>query len=198
MQAAVLWHLRHYRHATLSLSWLDGAGHSTLERLRAERTTTFDMEGWLSALNGAREMAHKVRRVVLRVSQAIAEIGYDNFVLDVTSKEFVAGNDSPLGSADVMLVPGERPDRLPGIVVAVTKGKWGRARLGLTRVMQLIQAILPEGQDQIRFLLILCDTWDSAEFRSQHLGALRKFPWLQFLVLGVGSPDNVLAPLAID
>ena len=37
---------------------------------------------------------------------------------------------------------------------------------------------------------------DAGEFGSQYLGHLRSFAGLQFLVLLVGSPDNLLAPLA--
>lgn len=128
IRGAVLWHVRHYRHASLAVSWLNGGPSSTLDRLlREDTTTTFDMEGWLAALHPRSETAHNVRRVVLRVCQAIAEIGYESFVEDVTSKEFAAGDDSPLGSAQVTLIPGGRPDRLSCIVVGVTKGKWGRA-----------------------------------------------------------------------
>jgi hypothetical protein len=199
IRGAVLWHLRHYRHAALALSWLDSAPQSTLDHLlKADRTTTLAMQGWLSDLNPRSETAQDAQRVVVRVSQAIAEIGYDYFVEDVTSKEFAVGEDTPVGSAEVMLVPGERGDRLPAIMVGVTKGKSARARLGFTRVMEEIKAILAEGKDHIRFLLVLCDTWDSAEFRAQHLGDLQRFPGLQFLVLLVGSPDSVLAPLAMN
>jgi hypothetical protein len=195
-QDAVVWHLRHYRHAALALSWLNGEPRSTLDYvLREDRTTTPAVQSFLSGLNPRSETA---RRVIQRVCQAIVEIGYDYFVEDVTSKEFVAGDDSPVGSRDVLLVPGGPPLPMPGIVVAVSKGKQSRARLGFTRVMEQIKAILSEAKDQIRFLLLLCDSWDSGEFSSQHLSHLRSFSGLQFLILLVGSPDNLLAPLAMD
>jgi hypothetical protein len=140
IRGAVPWHLRHYRHAALVLSWLKDGPPSTLEEILPEhRTTIQDMESWLSTVRLPNESVQEVRRVVLRVGQAIAEIGYDYFVTDLTSKEFVGGNDSPLGSANVLLVPGEHQDRPSGIVVGVTKGKWGRARLGFTRVMDQIK-----------------------------------------------------------
>ncbi len=196
---AVLWHLRHFRHAALALSWLNHSPHSTLDRLLTEcDTTTEAAQHWLPAFNGHIEKAHEVKRVVTRVTQTIAEIGYDCFVEDVTSKEFVGGEDSPIGSADVLLLPGERHNGKPATIVAVTRGKSGRARLGFIRVMEQIKTVLSEEKDGVRFLLVLCDNRDSAIVRSQYLSDLRRFPRLQSLFLVVGSQDTVLAPLAIE
>lgn len=197
-QGAVRWHLRHYRHSSLELSWLNGTTHSALGRLGDEdRPPTLAARSWFPALNLPDGKAQEVQRVLVRIGQAVAEIGYESFVEDVISKDFAGGPDSPLGSSDVTLVPGPRPERLASIVVGVTRGNKPRARLGFPTVMSQIKALLTAGRDQVAFVLVLCDTWDLEGFRSQHLGELHRFSPLPFLFLLVGSPDGVLAPAAV-
>jgi hypothetical protein len=199
IREAVLWHLRHYRHAALALSWLDGTPVSALDHLlREDRPMLFAMEERHPAFRLRGENAEEVRRVLLRIQQAIAEIGYNSFLEDVTSTAFVGGRDSPLGGPDVMLVPGPARERLSTILVGITKGSRKGTRLGFPRVMQQLQALLSQANGRVLFVLVLCDSWDSEGFRSQHLPEIRKFAAIPFLFLLVGSPDSVVAPVAIE
>jgi antitoxin (DNA-binding transcriptional repressor) of toxin-antitoxin stability system len=60
--------------------------------------------------------------------------------------------------------------------------------------MEQIKALLTESEDQIRSLLGFCDSWNLAEFRSQHLADLRRFPRLQFLFLARGLSGSRPGP----
>jgi hypothetical protein len=121
IRAAVLWHLRHFRHAALALSWLNDAPQSTLLRLLdKDRRALFAINGEFPALNVRDGKTAEVHRVLRRIQQAIAEIGYDNFLEDVTSKEFAGGEDSPLGSADAVLAGGSHSGHT-GLVVALNR-----------------------------------------------------------------------------
>jgi hypothetical protein len=168
-----------------------------LRLLDKDSRALFAFHGEVPALNVGGGKTDEVHGVLRRIMQAIAEIGYDNFLEDVTSKEFAAGENSPLGSADVTVVPGPQPRRLSGIVVGITKGSKSHAKLGFPRVMEQIKTLLREGKDQVAFGLVLCDAWDTESFRDQHLEDLQRLSPVPFLFMLVGSPESVVTPVAI-
>jgi hypothetical protein len=151
----------------------------------------------LAAFNLNTEQAAEVERVLLRICQAIAEIGYEAFLEDVIDKDFAPGAGTPVGSVRVTLVPGPRPPNSADIVVGVSKGNKNRTRLGFPRVMQEIKTLLNERKSEVEFVMVIADTWDSESFRSQHLSDLGRFAPVPFLFLLVGSPDNLVAPVAV-
>ncbi|HEV8063076.1 MAG TPA: hypothetical protein VGP68_24560 [Gemmataceae bacterium] len=197
-QEAVHWHLRHYRHSSLTLSWLNGSRETTLYSVARKHSRQLPFEPARTGhFSSEPEWSAELQRLISRVSQAVVEIGFDNFIQDVTSREFVGGADSPLGSADVLLTPGGRGREAKQVLFALTQGHGTRSRLGFERVMHSAKAILAAHQDPIRYLVIASDTWDWKSFESEHLRELRRFPQLAVVVLLVGSPDVVLLPLVM-
>ena len=65
-----------------------------------------------------------VARVLDRLKTAIGELGYEAVIEDLLSPELIGGEDSLLGSDDVMVIPGHLADSARPILLAVTKG-WG-------------------------------------------------------------------------
>ena len=95
-QEAVHWHLRHYRHSSLSLSWLNGSPETTLYSVAGKHLRQLPFEpGRTGHFSSEPERPAELQRLISRVSQAVVEIGFDNFIQDVTSREFVGGLDSP-------------------------------------------------------------------------------------------------------
>ena len=67
-----------------------------------------------------------VARTLDRIKTAIAELGYEAVVEDLSSPEMMGGEDSLLASDDVMVVPGHLADTPRPILLAVTKGWNGK------------------------------------------------------------------------
>jgi hypothetical protein len=175
--------LLHYRHAMLDVTWLDGRVDSAFHRLLStEGQTRSAAQDRQPAFDLQNEGGRGANRVVRRVLQAISEIGYDYFSSDVTSNEFISGDDTPLGSKNAAVIPSDHRLQLAQNLVGVTKGS-GRGRLGFARVMEEILSFLREPGVAIRFLLVLCDAWDASESRLRYLEELRRFPDLQTLFI---------------
>jgi len=202
---AVLWHLRQYQHATLALSWLllDGDAKefqpisALLHAVTSERVmipTIDQLIGQLDANGPEREI---VGRALRRIQAAIAEVGYQAFVDDIASQEFVGGRDSPVGDGQINLIPSTRKGACCPVLVAVSKGD--KRALGFPSIMQQVREHMIRCIDKTRVAIILCDHWHP-KMLSDHLGDLRAHHdrGTRILFLLAGVPDRALAPVAVD
>jgi hypothetical protein len=136
-----------------------------------------------------------------RLKAAIAELGYDSVVEDLLSPELAGGQeDSLLPYPDITIVPGDLADASRPIVLAVTKGWSGKGPMSFAKVMRHVKARLTESRGQVKVVIVLCDSWDSASFEHEHreeLGAHAR-NGVQFLFVMVGVPDRVLVPVPVE
>jgi hypothetical protein len=136
------------------------------------------------------------RQVLERIGTAISEIGYDEFVEDVSSTSFRGGQDSPVGASEVSQIPGQKHGPCHSLLVAVSKGD-GKA-LGFTKIMRRVREHLIRCPST-RSVIFLCDRWHPAML-DEHLGDLRAHhgQGVRFLFLMVGLPSRAFAPVAVD
>jgi hypothetical protein len=85
-----------------------------------------------------------VARLLDRLKTAIAELGYEAVIEELSSPEFIGREDSLLGSEDVMVVPGHLADSSRPILLAATKGWSGEAPQSFAKVMRQVKARLIE------------------------------------------------------
>jgi hypothetical protein len=118
----------------------------------------------------------------------------------LTSPELVGGEDSLLGSADVMVIPGYLDDASRPILLAVTKGWSGKKPQSFAKVMRQVKARLIEARGAIQVVVVFCDCWDSASFEEEQREELSAFDknGIRFLFLLVGVPDTVLTHVPIE
>jgi hypothetical protein len=221
------WHLRHYCHANLLVSWLvngaegdgrgDGYGYGdgrgggrgdgwqpgprmvrgrpALIQLLSEKIVVPGIEQYLSGLTDA-ELRGIASQVLERITAAIGEIGYDQFVEDVTSDDFRGGQESLVGAGAINLIPSRTRGPCHKLLLAVSKGdkKW----LGFPNVMRQVREHLircPVTQA----VIVLCDRW-SPTILDEHIGDLRAHhdKGVRFLFLMAGLPGRVVSPVAVD
>ena len=145
-----LWHLRHYRHAGVDVSWLDEprwqAAPSAFEfALQTADVTPQARWRWQHPDPGDSASRGSAEAVLSRLSQAIAELGYEAFVSDLHAREMRGGPDSPLGSDAVELLTAGGPEssaRSRSIVVGVAQGLRPRHPRGLPTILDRILAVL--------------------------------------------------------
>lgn len=201
-----LWHLRQYGRANLLASWLVPTSHvatqnpsSALFHLLNQEATmhpTIEDFAWRLELDEqGRQMVH---RVLHRVTTAVGEFGYDGFCEDVTSGDFIGGNESPVGSNAINTIPGKDRE-CRAIVLAVSRGNKKGAALSFGKIMTRVKAHLIECKDRTPVVIFLCDIW-SPEILDEHIEELRAHhrQGVRFLFLLIGTPDRVLAPVAVD
>jgi hypothetical protein len=202
---SALWHLRHYRRATLLASWLVHDSRSVANRdhsalvhvLREDTPVAPDISELVRHRAIDDRYRDIVRRVLERIQAAVADFGYDNFVEDVSADNFFGGDDSPVGSAAINLIPSELRGPCSPIVVAFSKGD--RKGLGFPAIMRRVREHLIRCP-QTRVAIILCDHWHPGML-GDHLGDLRAHHQehgVQFLFFMAGTPNRVLAPVAVD
>lgn len=139
------------------------------------------------------------KRVLHRVMEAIAEIGYDNFVADVTDADFQGGPESLVGSSDVNVIPNPHRGPCHELLVAVSKGD--KKGIGFPNVMRLVREHLIRCSVTQR-VIVLCDHW-GPNMLDEHIGDLRAHHArvdgpVRFLFLLVGTPARFLSPVAVD
>jgi hypothetical protein len=195
--------LRHYTHANLAVSWLSN-GHSSdakvepsalLTILRTETNMPPNYDSFATQFQDPK-LQTTAAHVLDRVLTAINEIGYDDFVGDVTSRDFMGGPDSPLGSSEINLIPSQSNGPCRPLLVAISKGD--KKNVGFPAVMRQLREHLircPVTQA----VIVLCDHWHPAMLH-EHLGDLRAHHdrGVRFLFLMVGMPPRVVAPVAVD
>jgi hypothetical protein len=196
-------HLRHYCHANLLVSWLTddnersmapGSG-STLFQLLSEKVMSPSINDYAKQLPdpGLRVTA---MNVLERITQAIREIGYDDFVEDLISGDFRGGPDSLVGANSINLIPSAVPGGCQSLLLAVSKGNKGA--LGFASIMRQVRErlILCPGTKSV---IILGDNWlfpclkeSLGDLRAHHRKGVR------FLFLLVGFPRRFVEPVEVD
>jgi hypothetical protein len=205
LREASLWHLRHYQRATLLASWLAddvgraaGQAHSALwHALTREIPVVPSIDQFVAQANLEPRDREIVDRVLRRVQAAVADFGYDNFAEDVLGDDFLGGDDSPVGSGAINLVPGERKGACCTTLLAVSKGVKGG--VGFPSIMKQVREHLIRCMNKTRVVIILCDHW-SPGILNDHLGDLRAHHdrGVRFLFLMAGTPDRIVAPVGVD
>jgi hypothetical protein len=61
---------------------------------------------------------------------------------------------------DIVLIPGEGAGRCAPVVLAITKGRGGRSRYGLSNVMRAVRAHLIQCFEIAEVIILLSDRWD--------------------------------------
>jgi hypothetical protein len=141
-----------------------------------------------------------VTRLLDRLKNAIAELGYDAVMEDLSSPELLGGEDSLLGSDHVMVIPGYLDDAARPILLAVTKGWGGKEPQSFTKVVRQVKARLIEARGATQVVVVFCDCWDSASFEEEHREELSAFErnGLRLLFLLVGVPNTVLTQVPVE
>lgn len=202
---AVLWHLRHYQHATLALSWLLLEGDprelppisALVYAVTSERVVTPTIEQFIGQFNANGPERGIVSRVLRRMQAAIAEVGYQAFVDDIASQDFAGGRDSPVGDEQINLIPSKHKGACCPVLVAVSKGD--KRALGFPSIMQQVREHLIRCIDKTRVAIILCDHWHPTML-TDHIADLRAHHdrGTRILFLLAGVPERTLAPVAVD
>jgi hypothetical protein len=205
VRGPVMWHLRQYQRANLLASWLVAmtplgskeSPSALIHALRSDRIVPPDIERLLSSLS-VEDNIDQTRRVLHRVVAVVADFGYDNFIEDVTSDEFLGGEDSPVGSNAVMIVPGKERGAGGTTLLAVSKGSDAQAAFGFPNVMPQVNTRLRESTGKTWLVIFLVDHLSPAmlaphlvEWRAHHRGGL------PFLFLKVGTSGRDLAPVGL-
>jgi hypothetical protein len=135
-----------------------------------------------------------------RLKVAIAELGYEAVIEDLSSSELIGGEDSLLASEDVMVVPGHLADTSRPILMAATKGWSGKEPQSFAKVMRQVKARLIESRGTIQVVVVFCDCWDSASFEEEHRDELRAHSQngVRFMFVLVGVPDKTLVTIPVE
>ena len=201
VQDEVWTHLRHYliRPGRLMAGRFDARCLGVFEHFVEEPThVTFPtapagLPGLESPISGS------VAKLLDRLKTAIAD-----WVTRRSSKTYIphliGGEDSLLGSEDVMVVPGHLADTSRPILLAATKGWSGKEPQSFAKVMRQVKAHLVESREAIHAVVVFCDCWDSAFFGREHREELRAHDQngVRFLFLLVGVPDKTLVSLPVE
>jgi hypothetical protein len=198
----LLVHLRHYRHANLLVSWLtDGSSADALDdgsalfQLLSEKIVIPSFEPYLNQLQDA-NVRGTAGQVLERVVEAIAEIGYADFIEDLSSSDFHGGTDSLVGASAINVIPSQTRGPCHSLLLAVSQGD--KKALGFPSIMRQVREHLircPATQA----VIVLCDHW-GPDMLEEHLGDLRAHHsrGVRFLFLMVGTPSRIVAPVAVD
>lgn len=122
-RAAVLDHLRFYRHATLDASWLSPEGLAAGQRpfgdsSELHRLTVAQVQerGWIDAL-GTVELDAAVRaeaqQMLLRIQSSVWEFGFTCLTEDLHAPDFQPATRGPVGTPAVEVNPDPVPRREP-------------------------------------------------------------------------------------
>ena len=163
--------LRHYLHSVLGVSWLadSTAGVSALLSIswrKKPMSLSLQEPAGLLGLDSA--VAAPVSRLLDRLKAAIGEMGYEAVIEDLSSPELAGGDESLLGSDDVMTVPGHLADEARPILLAVTRGWSGKEPQIVRRILRQVKARLIEARGTVQVVIVFCDCWESVSFREEH------------------------------
>jgi hypothetical protein len=203
VQDQVSVHLRHYLHSVLGVSWLVDSTPSFSALLniswrKQPVSISLQQPSGLAGLDSP--ISGSVGRLLERLKVAIAELGYEAVIEDLSSSELVGGEGSLLGSDDVMVVPGHMEDSARPILLAVTTGWSGKGPQALAKIMRQVKARLTESRGAVQVVIVFCDCWDSASFQEEHREELSAHDrnGVRFLFFMVGVPDRVLVPVPVS
>jgi hypothetical protein len=202
-----VWHLQRYRRSNLLGSWLlETTPLATIRPQSAllhvsalERTMPPTIEDFIRGLNVEENDRQTAARVLHRLTEAIGEFGYEGFIADVSSGEFLGGQDSPVGSNGINLIPSKDKGECCTVLLAVSKGADKRTALGFPKIMSQVKTHLIDCTDKTRVVIVLCDNWSPTTL-DDHLDELRAHHrrGVRFLFLMAGTPGRAVAPVAVD
>lgn len=133
--------------------------------------------------------------IVDRVTQAIAELGYDDFADAVAARGVQSGGRSVLGNtAPINLIPSESGGVCCSTVLAVARGSRDNKRgNGIRQVMRSLRAHLIDCLHKTQVALVLTDTIDPLikESREDLLAHGRRGVTV-FVLLVVGNTINLI------
>lgn len=205
VRSDTLWLLRNYQRTTLAVSWLQDetsqlaryTRSAFVHALTSEKHVSPSIEHFQVQLNIEAEDRQVVVELLRRIESAIAELGYDNFVDDVSSSEFLGGRDSPIGAGRVNVIPGHPRPICCTTLLAVSRGE--KKAIGFPNVMKQVREHLIECVGRTKVAIIMCDHWRPTML-DDHIGDLRAHyrQGVRFLFLMVGAPGRVIAPVGVD
>lgn len=212
MQAEMRFYLRNYRHSMLRFTWLKSNrldatnDYLTLfeKMMKEPRPTMSWLQKFLDGLMRD-EIADQVDvqlvdHVLGRIADAVREMGYDDFASDVSSRDFVGGDDSPVGSGRINLIPSKHKGACHPILVAVAKGASRSKSTGFIKIMQQVKTHLINCAGTTRVAIVLCDSWDTKNFMDEHFSELKAHhgKGVRFLFVLAGAPGRDLAAVPVD
>jgi hypothetical protein len=173
-----------------------GEDGSALFKLLLERIVTPSISEYADQFQDA-NVRGTARHVLERITQAIGEIGYDEFVEDVTSNDFHGGAQSLVGASSINLIPSQTRGPCHLLLLAVSKGD--KKAVGFASIMRQVREHLIRCKET-KAVIVLCDHWHPGML-DEHLGDLRAHHdkhGVRFLFLMVGLPGRVMSPVAVD
>lgn len=199
------WHLRQYRHANLLISWLRESDYVKAEPFDSalyhatnwEKVVIPTIEQFVEELDLEAEDRQTISRVLHRIQEAVAEIGYEDFVADITSSDFQLGEDTPIGHEAINLIPSDIEGPCCTTLLAVSKGE--KRASGFPAIMQQVREHLIRCFEKTRVVVVVCDVW-RPDILNDHIGDLRAHHdrGVRFLFLLAGTPARGVAPVAVD
>jgi hypothetical protein len=161
-------HLRHCLRSVLRVSWLVDStpGMSALLSMswrKQPMSVSLQQPPGLAGLHSP--LSVSFAKLLGRLRAAIGELGYEAVVEDLSSPELLGGDDSLLGSDDVMVLPGHFADERRPILLAATTGWGGKEPRSFAKVMRQVKARLIEARGIIEVVVVFSDCWDSVSFQ---------------------------------
>jgi hypothetical protein len=203
VQDQVWMHLRHYLHSILGVSWLFDFATPRVSALLGlswrKHPVSLSWKQPVGVLPLDSPTSETVGKLLDRLGAAIADLGYEAVVEDLSCPDLLGGEDSLVPSAEIMVVPGHLADTGRPILLAATKGWNGRAPRSFASIMRQVKARLIEGRGAIQVVVVFCDSWDSTSFEEHHreeLGAHAR-NGVRFVFVLVGVPDRVVVPVPV-
>jgi len=169
IQEEVRFFVRNYRHATLRASWLetDSNKRDQSPLFAIDRQSSYPkIEQSAPKLKEAMrsyfpdDIDRVIGKTLGRVSKAIYDFGFDNFADDVTSEDFLGGNDSLLGSDKVGLLHSKQTSSHFPVLVAVSRisTQQEKDEIGLT--FERLSYYLDNDDGNTRAVIVLSDHSD--------------------------------------
>lgn len=190
---------KNYQYANLNLSWLEDRTNSAFsETLKSEKKMSISIGKFTEGLLISEDEKQKINQMIMRINSTISEIGFDAFVEDILSDDFLGGNQSATGSNEIGIIPGDVASAACcTVLLAVSKGD--KSYIGFPKVMEKVRAYLIHCFQKTKVVIVLCDHWKSDMLKSQ-IGDLREHHkrGVRFLFLMAGSPSRIIAPVAVD
>ncbi len=196
LDGKIRYHLRLYRRSELLFSWLvDLRDHpSVLTRLLSEEIMSpYHLPyHFLEGLAGS--VHDTVQRVIERVTIAIAEMGFKEYIEEVVSD---APSRDPILLQDVgaiNMIPSDILGPCHDVLLAISKGNKGS--LGFTEIMRQVREHLIKCP-RTQAVVVVCDFWTQAALREHALGLRahhKRGVRFLFLVVGIDCRSIAVMP----
>jgi hypothetical protein len=126
----------------------------------------------------------------------MAEIGFDEFVDDVSSGDLGGGRESLVGASAINLIPSDVRGSCHALLLAVSKGD--KRAIGFPSIMRQVREHLIRCPATLS-VIVLCDHWGPGSL-DEHLGDLRAHHdrGVRFLFLMAGWPRRAASAVAVN